>query len=160
MTRNVLVPVFSATVVALLGGLHSSAGAGMQADAALASVRSELEAVHARRDADSFGALHTESTVFEWHGRATPLVGRADLVASRRKVWAPRQNLHLVLRVSEIRIHADRAYEFGSYEETWTDPQNRNVIELGRYVTSYVLERDGQWRIARTFGFTDSTSTK
>lgn len=160
MTRNIIVAVFTATVVVLLVRVQPSVEARTQVEAALAFVRAEVEAVHARRDAEGFGALHTESTVFEWQGRATPLVGRVDLVASRRKVWAPRQNLRLVVRVSEMRIHGDRAYEFGSYEESWTDPQNRNVIELGRYVTSYVLERDRRWRIARTFGFTDSTSTK
>lgn len=144
----------------LLASVHSAPQAQRPAEAALADVRAEFEAAHARRDAEAFGRLHTESTVFEWQGRATPLVGRAELVASRHKVWAPRRNLRLRVRVAELRIHGDRAYECASYEETWTDSQNRSVTEVGRYVTSYALEPDGQWRIARTFGFTDATSVK
>ena len=140
-----------------LGGL--SAIAQSKAEMALADLRQQIEATHATRDAKAFGALHTESVVFEWQGRATPLIGRADLIASRLKVWAPRADLRLTLQVSELRIHTDRAYEFGSYEESWTNPDGGRVIERGRLVTAYVLEKDGRWRVARTFGFTDSTST-
>jgi ketosteroid isomerase-like protein len=136
------------------------AKAQSQAETALADLRGRIEATHASRDAKAFGALHTESVVFEWQGRATPLTGRADLIASRLKVWAPRADLRLILRVSELRVHSDRAYEFGSYEETWTNPDGRGVIERGRFVNAYLLEKDGRWRVSRTFGFTDSTSTK
>lgn len=106
------------------------------AESALASLRNQIEAVHAERDAAAFANLHTESTIFEWQGRATPLVGRAALEASRLKVWAPRRELRLRNKVSELRIHADRAYEFGSYEETWVAPDGTHVTELARPATA------------------------
>jgi uncharacterized protein (TIGR02246 family) len=145
-------------VVSVSGNYVATAQAS--AEDALANIRRTIEATHASRDAAAFGALHTESVVFEWQGRATPLVGRANLIASRVKVWAPRADLRLALQVSELRVHTNRAYEFGSYEESWTDPDGRRVIERGRIVNTYILEEDGRWRVARTFGFTDSTSTK
>jgi hypothetical protein len=34
------------------------------------------------------------------------------------------------------------------------------VTEFGRYVLAYAMERDGQWRIARTVGYSDFTAKK
>lgn len=158
MVRRGIVVAAAATLYLCATGFPAKAQS--KAETALADLRRQIEAVHAARDAHAFGALHTESVVFEWQGRAMPLIGRADLIASRLKVWAPRADLRLALQVSELRVHTDRAYEFGSYEESWTNPDGRRVIERGRLVNTYILEKDGQWRIARTFGFTDSTSTK
>ena len=158
MVRRIIAVAAVATFYLCAQGLPATAQSN--AETALADLRGRIEATHATRDAKAFGALHTEAVVFEWQGRAAPLIGRADLIASRVKVWAPRADLRLTLRVSELRIHTDRAYEFGGYEESWTNPDGGRVLERGRLVTGYVLEKDGRWRVARTFGFTDSTSTK
>jgi hypothetical protein len=58
-----------------------------------------------------------------------------------------------------LRVHSDRAYEFGSYEETWIDPKGIRVTEFGRYVTAYTRTGDGAWRISRTLGYSDLTAT-
>jgi uncharacterized protein (TIGR02246 family) len=150
----------AAAILFLCVSARSTAMAQAQAEDALANLRRQIEAAHASRDAEAFGALHTESTVFEWQGRSTPIIGRSNMIESRKKVWAPRADLRLSLKVSELRVFSDRAYEFASYEENWTDAEKGRVIERGRLVTSYTLEKDGRWRIARVFGFTDSTSTK
>src|SRR5207249_4197432 len=115
----------------------------------LTLVRMHLEDVHRSRDVTAFGALHTDGTVYEWRGHGAPVTGRTALESSTRAIWAKRQNLHLSLQVSELQIHAERAYEFGSYEETWIDSQGRQVTEFGRYVAAYSHEADGEWRIAR-----------
>jgi ketosteroid isomerase-like protein len=136
------------------------AGSAPNAESALAFLRKQLESVHANGDAAAFAALHTDATVVEWRGRSEPLTGRVALENSRREIWAHRRDLRLSLQVSELRIHADRAYEFGSYEESWLDSQGTQLTEFGRYVTAYARETDGQWRIARTFGFTDLTASR
>lgn len=123
-------------------------------------MRKQIEDIHGSRDAIAFGALHTVDTVFDWRGRSNGVTSRAALEKNRREVWQGRRELRLALQVSELQIHADRAYEFGSYEETWIDPQGSRVTEFGRYVLAYALERDGQWRIARTVGYSDLTAKK
>jgi ketosteroid isomerase-like protein len=123
-------------------------------ESSLAILRKQLEDVHASRDVAGFGALHTDTAVFEWRGQPAPLTGRLAVENSRREAWALRREPHLSLEVSELRIHVDRAYEFGSYEESWIDAKGKQVTEFGRYVTAYARELDGRWRIARRIGFT------
>lgn len=130
------------------------------AEADLAVLRKLVEDTHGRRDAVALGALHAESAVYEWRGRATPVTGRVELVRHVRDIWADRRELRLNLQVAEVSVHTDRAYEFGTYEETWIDPRDIRVTEFGRYVTAYARETDGQWRIARTFGFANLVATR
>jgi ketosteroid isomerase-like protein len=130
------------------------------AEAELAVLRQQFEDVHGSRDVAAFGALHTDETILEWRGRSTPAFGRVALEKSMREVWATRRELRLNLQVSDLRIHGDRAYEFGTYEETWIDPRGNRVTEFGRYVAAYAQEANGPWRIARLFGFSNLTATK
>ena len=126
----------------------------------LAAMRKQIVDIHGSRDAVAFGALHTADTVFEWRGRSNDVTSRAALEKNRRELWQWRREARLTLQVSQLQIHAERAYEFGSYEESWIDPQGFRVTEFGRYVLAYALERDGQWRIARTVGYSDLTAKK
>ena len=130
------------------------------AETELASLRKQIEDIHGARDASAYSALHSEDAVFEWRGRATQVTGRAALEKNRREVWAARRELRLSLQVGDLRVHADRAYEFGTYEETWIDTRGSRVTEFGRYVTAYARAGDGGWRIARTFGYSDLTAVK
>ena len=129
------------------------------AETDLAVLRRQLEDIHGSRDVAAFGALHMEDVVFEWRGRPMVLSGRLSLENSQRELWANRRELRLTRQVSDLRIHADRADESGTYEETWINPQGSRVTEFGRYTTIYARGADGQWRIARTTGFTDVTAT-
>ena len=130
------------------------------AETELAILRKQLEDIHGSRDVAALGALHTDATEFEWRGRSAPVSGRVELENSIREVWAARRELRLNLQVSDLRIHGDRAYEFGTYEETWINPQGNRVTEFGRYVTAYSQEANGPWRISRMFGFSNLTATK
>lgn len=153
--------LLSFAMLLALGGCASVPG-GLSADnggAELATLRRLIEGTHGRRDAAALGALHTEEAVYEWRGRGTPVTGRAALVRHLGEVWATRRELRLELTVSDLRIHAGRAYEFGSYEETWIDPRDVRVTEFGRYVTAYARAADGQWRVERTVGFAHLVAT-
>jgi len=156
------IPLLLVLLLFILGGCATASPGLSQlgAESDLALVRKLVEDTHGRRDAAALGALHADTAVYEWRGRSAPLTGRAELVRHLGDVWADRRELRLSLQVSELRVHADRAYEFGSYEETWIDPREMRVTEFGRYVTAYAREADGQWRIARTFGFSNLIATK
>jgi len=156
-----LIPLLLVLLLFILGGC-ATASPGLSSlgpESDLALVRKLVEDTHGRRDAAALGALHADTAVYEWRGRAAPLTGRAELVRHLGDVWADRRELRLSLQVSELRVHGDRAYEFGSYEETWIDLREKRVTEFGRYVTAYAREPDGQWRIARTFGFSNLIAT-
>ena len=155
-------PVIVLLLVLMLAGcstvpVQKSPG---NAESELSLLRKQIEDIHGSRDAAAFASLHTDATIFEWRGRPSAVTGRTALEKSQREMWAGRRELRLMLQVSELRIHGDRAYEYGSYEETWIDPYGSKLTEFGRYVTAYAREADGQWRIARTFGFADLTATK
>jgi ketosteroid isomerase-like protein len=154
-------PIFVLTLLLTLAGCASApwAGSSPSAESELGFLRKQLEAVHASGDVAALGALHTDATVFDWRGRSEPLTGRVALESNRREVWSHRRDLRLSLEVAELRIHGDRAYEFGSYAESWVDGRGIQVTEFGRYVTAYARETDGKWRIARAFGFSDLTAT-
>ena len=64
----------------------------------------------------------------------------------------------LQITVASLNIHGNHAYEFSSFAERWVDPDGSRMTELGRYVTAYVVDQSGRWRIVRIFGFTDSVS--
>jgi hypothetical protein len=156
-------PILSLSLALLLTGcgtLPRSGRAGPAGESELALLRRQLEDIHGSRDAAAFGALHLESAIVEWRGRTAALIGRLAIEENRRESWATRRELRLSLNVTEVRIHDARAYEFGSYEETWVDLHGNQVTDFGRYVTAYARASDGQWRIARTLGFTDVRATK
>jgi ketosteroid isomerase-like protein len=160
--RDVLKRTFVAVLLLAVTGCATSSfvPASRGPEAELAGVRKQLEDVHGSRDAVAFGALHTVDTVFDWRGRSNGVTNRAALEKNRREVWQGRRETRLALQVSELQVHTDRAYEFGSYEETWIDAHGSRVTEFGRYVLAYARERDGQWRIARTVGYSDLTARK
>lgn len=128
------------------------------AETAIVALRNELQEVHRRLDIKGFAELHTDSGVLEWQGMAKPVVGRAALEANRREVWESRRDLTLQITVASLNIHGNHAYEFSSFAERWVDPDGSRMTELGRYVTAYVVDQSGRWRIVRIFGFTDSVS--
>lgn len=155
-----LVILFIPILLSLAGCASLPPGsAASDAGSELATLRRLIEETHGRRDAVALGALHANQAVYEWRGRGTPVTGRTELVRHLSEVWAARRELRLELTVGDLRIHADRAYEFGSYEETWIDARDVRVTEFGRYVTAYARALDGQWRVERTVGFAHLVAT-
>ena len=108
------------------------------------------------RDPRAYGALYTDSAVFEWPAFNT-VRGRAGMEAMVRSNWPSLNDMDLRLTVSSRRLSSDHATEFGAFEQSWRDTGGVRMTEFGRYVT--VLARDGDrgWLIDRFFGFADST---
>ena len=78
-----------------------------------------------------------------------------------RSNWASLNDMDLRLTVSARRVASDHATEFGAFQQSWKDSTGVRMTEFGRYVSFFLRQRDGSWRMDRFFGFEDSTrSTK
>ena len=126
------------------------------ASAGIDSLNARLVEAYRNRDPGAYGALYTDSAVFEWPAFNT-VRGRAGMEAMARGNWGSLNDMNLRLTVASRRFSGDHATEFGAFEQSWRDTSGVRMAEFGRYVT--VLARDGErgWLIDRFFGFSDST---
>jgi ketosteroid isomerase-like protein len=126
-----------------------------QATAGIDSLNARLVNAYRTRDPQAYGALYTDSAVFEWPAFNT-VRGPAQLAAMARSNWASLNDMDLRLNVSERRVAPDHATEFGAFEQSWSDSAGRRMTEFGRYATVLVRQKDGSWRMDRFLGFEDS----
>ena len=127
------------------------------ANAGIDSLNARLVQAYRNRDPKAYGAIYTDSGVFEWPAFNT-VRGRAALEALVQSNWAAQKDVDLRLTVASRRLADDHATEFGAFEQTWTDTKGARTTEFGRYVTLLARQPDRSWRIDRFFGFEDSTS--
>jgi ketosteroid isomerase-like protein len=125
-------------------------------NAGIDSLNARLIDSYRRRDPQLYGALYTDTAVFEWPAFNT-VRGPAALAAMARDNWTAEQDVELRLRVSARRLSSDHATEFGAFEQSWSDSIGVRRTEFGRYVSYVVRGADNRWRIDRFFGFEDST---
>jgi ketosteroid isomerase-like protein len=128
----------------------SESGAGID------SLNARLAQAYRDRDPRAYGALYTDSAVFEWPAFNT-VRGRAGLEAMARSNWASLADMDLELTVSSRRLASNHATEFGAFQQSWRDSGGVRMTEFGRYVTLLARHGDSSWRIDRFFGFADST---
>ena len=126
------------------------------ANAGIDTLNAHLVDAYRRRDPAAYGALYSDSAVFEWPAFNT-VRGAAALAAMARDNWAGQRDVALRLRVAQRRLAADHATEFGAFEQSWTDSAGVRRTEFGRYATLLGRHTDGSWRMDRFFGFEDST---
>lgn len=126
------------------------------ANARIDSLNARLVSAYRARDPQAYAALFTDSAVFEWPAFNT-VRGPAALAAMARDNWAGERNVDLRLAVANRRVAADHATEFGAFQQTWTDSAGVRRAEFGRYVSYFLRQPDGSWRMDRFFGFEDST---
>jgi ketosteroid isomerase-like protein len=108
------------------------------------------------RDPKAYGALYTDTAVFEWPA-FTSVRGPAALAEMARSNWAGERDVDLRLDIGTRRLASDHATEFGAFQQTWTDSASVRRTEFGRYVTYFLRQKDGSWKMDRFFGFEDST---
>jgi ketosteroid isomerase-like protein len=145
-----------AIVVAVVSCSAASPPSKGQLNAGIDSLNARLVHAYQTRDPQAYAALYTDSAVFEWPAFNT-VRGPAALGAMARTNWAAERDVDLRLAVTDRRVTADQATEFGAFQQLWTDSAGARMIEFGRYVTVLARQRDGGWRIDRFFGFEDST---
>jgi ketosteroid isomerase-like protein len=127
-----------------------------EASAGIDSLNARLVQAYRTRDPQAYGALYTDSAVFEWPAFNT-VRGRAGMEAMARSNWPSLNEMDLELTVSSRRVAADHATEFGAFQQSWRDTSGVRMTEFGRYVVVLARDADSRWRIDRFFGFADST---
>ena len=126
------------------------------ANTGIDSLNARLVSAYRARDPQAYAAIFTDSAVFEWPAFNT-VRGPASLAAMARDNWAGERDVDLQLRIGSRRLGTDHATEFGAFEQTWTDSAGVRRTEFGRYVSYFLRQSDGGWRMDRFFGFEDST---
>ncbi len=127
-----------------------------EVNAGVDSMNARLSQAYRDRDPSAYGALYTDSAVFEWPA-FNSVRSRAGMEAMARSNWAALNDMDLRLIVSSRRVEADHATEFGAFEQSYRDSSGARMTEFGRYVVSLVRDNSAGWRIDRFFGFADST---
>jgi ketosteroid isomerase-like protein len=127
-----------------------------EASAGIDSLNARLVEAYRTRDPRAYGALYTDTAVFEWPAFNT-VRGREGMEAMARSNWATLADMDLRLTVSSRRIGPDHATELGAFEQSFRDSSGARMTEFGRYVTVLARGPDGVWRIDRFLGFADST---
>lgn len=127
-----------------------------ESSAGIDSLNARLIQSYQRRDPQAYGALYTDSAVFEWPAFNT-VRGRAGMEAMVRSNWASLNEQDLELTVSSRRVSDSHATEFGAFQQSFRDSAGVRMTEFGRYVTILVRQGDNTWLIDRFFGFSDST---
>jgi ketosteroid isomerase-like protein len=126
------------------------------ANAGIDSLNARLVSAYRARDPQAYAALFTDSAAFEWPAFNT-VRGPAALAAMARDNWAAERDVDLRVTVASRRAAGDHATEFGAFEQTWSDSAGVRRTEFGRYVSYFLRQSDGSWRMDRFFGFEDST---
>ena len=152
------VPIGPAAIVMFIAGACSERPRGSPNDAAagIDSLNARLVQAYRTHDPRAYGALYTDSAVFEWPAFNT-VRGRAGMESMARSNWTSLNDMDLEVTPSARRMAAGHATEFGAFAQSWRDSSGQRMTEFGRYVTVLARQPDGSWRIDRFFGFSDST---
>jgi ketosteroid isomerase-like protein len=126
-----------------------------EANAGIDSLNTRLVDAYRKHDPRAYGALYTDSAVFEWPAFNT-VRGPTALAAMAQTNWASLSDMDLALQVSSRRITPGQATEFGAFQQSYRDSSGARSTEFGRYVALVVRQSDGSWRMDRFFGFSDS----
>ena len=126
------------------------------ASAGIDSLNAHIVKAYRTHDPKAYGALYTDSAVFEWPAFNT-VRGRAGLAAMAQGNWAGLRDMDLKLTVANRRVSSAAATEFGAFEQSWSDSAGVRMTEYGRYVSYVVQQPGGAWLMDRFFGFEDST---
>lgn len=140
-----------------LTGLACSSGPSTaEAAAGIDSLNARITQAYRTHDPKAYGALYTDSAVFEWPAFNT-VRGARGMAKMAEDNWATLKDMDLRLIVSTRRFAPHHTTEFGAFEQSYTDASGKRSIEYGRYVAVLVRGTDGRWRMDRFFGFEDST---
>ncbi|HXL06988.1 MAG TPA: nuclear transport factor 2 family protein [Gemmatimonadales bacterium] len=155
MSAATLVTIGSIGIACLACGWPARPSA-REAAVGIDSLNARIVRAYRNHDPQAYGALYTDTAVFEWPAFNT-VRGPSALAAMARENWASLKDMDLRLTVSSRRVAPDHATEFGAFEQSWRDSSGVRRTEYGRYVAFLLRQQDGSWRMDRFFGFEDST---
>ena len=148
--------VVAASCIAAMACSQGPRQSAAESNAGIDSLNARVVDAYRKHDPKAYGALYTDSAVFEWPAFNT-VRGSAALSAMARDNWTALRDMDLKLTVASRRIAGDHATEFGAFEQSWNDSAGVRMTEYGRYVSVLVPGKDGGWLMDRFFGFEDST---
>ena len=154
--RKIAVSTAATVLLAAVACSRTTRESPNDSSAGIDSLNARLVQAYRSRDPQAYGALYTDSAVFEWPAFNT-VRGRAGMEAMARSNWPSLNDMDLALTVSSRRVAPNHATEFGAFQQSWRDSSGRRMTEFGRYVTVLARQADGSWLIDRFFGFEDST---
>ena len=154
--RKIAVSAAATVLFAAVACAKTARESPNDASAGIDSLNARLIQAYRSHDPQAYGALYTDSAVFEWPAFNT-VRGRAGMEAMARSNWPSLNDMDLALTVASRRVTSNQATEFGAFQQSWRDSSGRRMTEFGRYVTVLARQADGSWRIDRFFGFEDST---
>jgi ketosteroid isomerase-like protein len=154
MNHTMRVGILSLCIAALACS-GPARSADIRATAGIDSLNARLVNAYRSHDPQAYGALWTDTAVFEWPAFNT-VRGPSQLAAMARSNWTSLNDMDLRLIVSARRVAPDHATEFGAFEQSWRDSSGGRMTEFGRYVTVLVPQKDGSWLMDRFLGFEDS----
>ena len=145
--------------IALAAPAASAQSRNLRAERGIDLLNAHITLAYREHDHAKYGALFTDSAIFEWP--AIPSVrGRAALTAMARENWASLRNMDLRLVVASRLVAGNRATEFGAFEQSWDDDKGARNTEFGRYAAALVRQKNGAWLMDRFLGFEDSTRAR
>lgn len=150
MIQKILAALCFAALACSRGPSNADAAAGID------SLNARITQAYRNHDPKAYGALYTDSAVFEWPAFNT-VRGARDIEKMAAENWAALKDMDLRLTVATRRFSPSYATEFGAFEQSYTDASGKRSIEYGRYVAVLVPQSDGRWRMDHFFGFGDST---
>ena len=156
MVNTFISAVAIAGFVASVACSQSPRRSARDATAGIDSLNARLVQAYRTRDPRAYGALYTDTAIFEWPA-FNSVRGREGMEGMARTNWAALDDMDLRLTVSARRVASDHATEFGAFEQSFRDSSGARMTEYGRYVTVLARGPDETWRIDRFLGFADST---
>ena len=116
---------------------------------AIKQIREAHIAAVNRGDVDAWMALYAEDAV-QMPPNMSANIGRRKIRPWANDFLAPYRSAAYALLVDEIHVAGDWAFERGAYKITLTNKEGGGSIQdIGKYITIYQRQPDGQWAMAR-----------
>jgi len=155
--RSVVLTVLVAAVLLSLGGCANTPPVNIAAEeTAIRGTEAEFSKAAAAKDLEKALSFYAEDAVLLDQNEAIA-VGKAAIRASWTRMLAM-PNLALTWAVDKVEVakSGDMAFDYGSYNMSYTDTSGRRKVEdHGKYATVWKKQADGNWRVVLDMSNTD-----
>ncbi len=152
LPKRIRVPVLfvalaAATVSAILTPAFAGADESKDAKAKmLIKLDDDWSAAAATRDAERVASFYAENAI-AYPPNEPVAVGRV----AAQKVWAayfaePSFSISWKTLHAEVSASGELGFTAGTYEASYKGPDGKTVKEIGKYLCTWKLEKDGTWK--------------
>jgi len=146
-SRGFISTLAAAGALAVLVSASSALAAGIDANAkALAKLDDDWAAAAAKRDVDRVASFYAEDAI-AYPPNEPMAVGRA----AAKKVWAsyfadPTFKISWKTTHARVSKSGELGFTAGTYEDSFKGPDGKVVTEQGKYVCTWMKQKDGSWK--------------